>query len=409
VAALALEMSYRLRLPPNENWVLERAALLHHFPPTLLAAVSCNRLLADLCGPEWPAAVSGCGLMETPGQPDVRAVLEALRKPKRGQVENKSSLFAQIVELADLFDEQIEYMPHGYRTVEQVLDELRWMTQDGFCHPAVVAALTSLPRTPKQQLLESVYRLPVFPASALQALALAAEEEVSFQELDRLAGSDQVLAGNLLKVANSVLFSPTHPVATIRQALSYIGLEAARKVLMAAVLEPLFGSAKLRSLWLHSLRMAQFCERIARETGRLNPDEAFLAGLVHDVGRLALSKLSGEAAAAYDRLIEKGCVPVYAELTLLRFDHAELGGDILRVWNFPDHLVGAVQHHHAPEQSEVELASLLYAAECWMGGDEDLPSSVRLAEAVKRAGLSIGRLSPPEPSAGLLDALICAA
>jgi len=409
VAALALEISHRLRLPANEGGVLEQAALLHHFPPALLTAPACNRLLVDLCGPEWPATVSGPGFMEKPGYPEARAVLEALRQPKRGQVENKAALFAQIVELADLFDEQIEFLPYLYRTVEQMLDELRWMAQDGFCHPAAVTALTSLPRTPKQQLLESVYRLPVFPASALQALALAAEEEVSFHLLDRLASSDQVLAGNLLKVANSALFGPTRPLATIRQALSYIGLNAARKVLMAAVLEPLFGSANLRHLWLHSVEMAQLCERMARETGRLNPDEAFLGGLVHDVGRLALGKLSGESAAAYLRLIEKGCVPVFAELTLLRFDHAELGGDILRVWNFPDHLVEAVQHHHAPEQSEGQLASLLYIAECWLGGDEDLPSAVRLAEAAKRSGLSLDRLYGLEPSVGLLDALIRAA
>lgn len=408
VAALSLEISYRLRLPASGNQLLEQAALLHHFPPALLAAASCSRLLADLYGSQ-AGAPGGAGWLEASGQPHAGAVLKALRGGGRACAEDRISLFARIVELSDLFDEQIEFLPYAYRTVEQVLDELRWMAQDGFCNPAVVAALTSLPRTPRQQLVESVYRLPVFPAAALQALALASEQEVDFQFLEKLASSDQVLAGSLIKVANSARFSPARSIASIRQAISYIGLEAARKILMAAVLEPLFGSANLCHLWRHSLEAAQFCERLARETGRHDPEEAFLAGLVHDVGRLALGRLSGETAAAYQRLLAKGCAPVFAELALLRFDHAELSGDILRVWNFPNHLVEAVRRHHAPEQSEAALASLLYTSECWLESEEDLPSAVRWEEAMRRTGLSFERLNALGPAAGLLDALIRAA
>lgn len=409
VAALSLEISGRLRLPAGENHILEKAALLHHYPPTLLNPASLERLITDMLGSGWRQAIDGSDLFPGPADQEVRQVLEAMGRPFRGAAESKPALFAQIVELANLFDEQIEFLPYEYRTVEQILDELRWMANDGFCHPAVVTALVSLPRAPKEQLLEVVYRLPVFPAVALKTLALASGEEVSFQVLENLVSSDQVLAGNLLKVANSALFSPARVISNIRLALSYIGLEAARKVLMAAVMQPLFASERLKELWRHSVEMAQVAERLARCSGRVNPEEAFLCGLVHDVGRLAMERLSGEVPAAHARLLAKGCCPVFAELLLCRFEHGDLGADILRVWNFPEHLIEAVQHHHHPEQSESVMAALLYVAEFWSGAEEDLPSAVRLSRAMERCGLSSEQITAFEEGNGLLDALIRAA
>jgi hypothetical protein len=113
--------------------------------------------------------------------------------------------------------------------------------------------------------------------------------------------------------------------------------------------------------------------------------------------------------AAHARLLTKGCCPVFAELLLCRFEHGELGADILRVWNFPEHLIEAVQHHHHPEQSDSEMAALLYVAEFWSGSDEDLPSALRLARAMARCGLSDQQVISLDDTNGLLDALIRAA
>ena len=406
VAALSLEIATRLRLPVSENHILEKAALLHHFPPAVLRAEAFERLLKDM---QVAGAPEGPGLFPEPADKEVRQVLEALRKPTLGAAEDKATLFAQVVELANLFDEQLEFLPYEFRTVEQIIDELRWMAHDGFCHPAIVTALASLPRARKEQLLEVIYRLPVFPAVALKTLALTSNEEVSFQLLEKLVSSDQVLAGNLLRVANSALFSPARVISGVRLALSYIGLEAARKVLMAAVLQPLFASGKLKELWRHSLEMAELAERMARLSGQVNPEEAFLCGLVHDVGRLALERLSGEVPLAHARMVAKGGCPVFAELVLCRFEHGELGSDILRVWNFPEHLIEAIRYHHQPEQSDSQMASLLYIAEFWSGAEEDVPSALRMGRALERTGLTPERLEGLDESGRLLEALIRAA
>jgi putative nucleotidyltransferase with HDIG domain len=449
VAAMSLEISARLRLPSEHNHILEKAALLHHLPAALLEERTTERFLTDLFGKNWrallidPAPPSG-GLQPPRGiarplpppvyrrsepasgaaeENEIRDVLKAVRRPSPQGVEDKATLFAQILQMANLFDEQIEYLAYEHRTIEQILDELRWVADDGFCHPAIVSALASLPRAKKEQLLEVVYRLPVYPAVALKTLALTAQEDVSVPMLEKLVSSDQVLAGNLIKVANSPLFSPARPIANLRLAITYLGMETTRKVLMGVVLQPLFASVKLRNLWAHSLQIAQFTERMARVSGRSDPDEAFLAGLVHDVGRLAVERLSGEVPAAYVRLTERGCAPVYAELVLWRFDHGELGGDILRNWNFPEPLAEAVRYHHAPEQADNDLSWLLYVAEQWCGvepatdaaaarrseSDEDLPSVIRWERGLQKAGLTMAQLSEIEKQTGALDALIVAA
>jgi putative nucleotidyltransferase with HDIG domain len=186
--------------------------------------------------------------------------------------------------------------------------------------------------------------------------------------------------------------------------LNFIGLEAARRIIMASVFQPLFASAGLRTLWRHSVEMAESAAHIAAVSGRVAPNEAFLAGLVHDIGRLALQKLPHEDAVSYARLLERGADPVFAELTLCGFDHGDAGAEILRLWSFPVAVVDAVQHHHWPERVESPLAAVLYLAEENSGSAEDAPSWVRLADAEDRLGVSTADLTAHD--SGMLNFLV---
>ena len=405
VAALAVEVAGRLRLTPQEQTLVEQAALLHHYPVELLEGESFERLMRDLLGPGWSKRF----LAETgAGFPDlaIREILEAIQAPPEGPAESRVELLAEVVEVSNLFCEQIEFLPYEHKTVEQILDDLRWMAQDGFFQASTVTALGSLPRATREELQEVIYRLPVFPTIALKTLALASSDEVSLQQLENLARSDQVLAGNLIRVSNSSYFSPIQKIASLRQAISYIGLESARKVLLGAVIQPLFGSAKLHELWKHSLASAQFCEQLARLSGSAETSGAFLAGLVHDIGRLVIRKLGGEAGSLYARMRERGCEPLFAELVLCRFEHSSAGAEVLRLWNFPEDVIEAVEQHHQPERSSSKLASLLYLVEYWTDSEEDLPSRIRLDQAMRCTGVTMEVLDSLERSTQLLDPLI---
>jgi putative nucleotidyltransferase with HDIG domain len=166
----------------------------------------------------------------------------------------------------------------------------------------------------------------------------------------------------------------------------------------------LFSSVSLRDLWRHSLEVARVCERLATSAHGVNREEAFLAGLVHDIGRLTISRLPG-ARAAYGRLLEKGCEPVIAELFLLGCDHGETGAEVLRLWDFPVHLVDAVANHHQPENARNQLALLLHLAESRCAPEESMPSPV-LRGAMDKVGVAPDFLESMDNGVGELECLV---
>jgi len=377
-------MARCLRLPPAQREALEEAALGAADCARLLETRALDRLLNDAIGPHWEYLVCGSPPCSTRTAPPPQPPRRSTPGPAVGE---GVRLRLDILEIAACFAQRVEFLPYELLTTEQVLDELHCVAQELAINPAVVAALGSLQRVRLEQLVERVYRLPVFPLVALRALDLARSEDSSVSAIEKLVCSDQVLAGRLIQTANSSLYSPARRISSLRQAISYIGLEAARRLLIAAVFHPLFASAGLKGLWRHSLEVSQLAEFLARECRRVPPEEAFLAGLVHDVGRLALQTAQGEDVIAYTRMLEQGCEPVFAEMVLCGFDHGRAGAEVLRFWSFPEHLAQAVADHHHPEHSDSDLAAIIYLAEFWTGSEEDLPSGSRVRGALKRAGL----------------------
>lgn len=378
VAAWAYELAVELKLTAEEEHLLEQAALLHHSPLEMLEAETVNRLAEDLW-PDRPKQLSA----EAPGTPaQVRAILEAMRQPGGSQRADRISAIANILEIADLFDEQLEIAQFEGRAVQEVLESASG-------DPVLGSALQVLRKSNRKDLLALIPRLPVYPAVAVKALLTLVKPDVHLSELEQISKTDQVLAGQLLQAANSSFFSPRYPLKTIRDAISYIGIDQARSILSTAALRPLFGAPKLKKLWVHSVETAQVAERIAELSSKVSPREAFLAGLVHDVGRLAISLLPPAACEAYDRLTAKGCEVTIAELVLFGFDHSEAGAEVLRIWKFPPEIVTAVRNHHNPDRVTSDLAALLYVAEFWSAADEDLPSNAILKQAVKQLGLSL--------------------
>jgi putative nucleotidyltransferase with HDIG domain len=161
--------------------------------------------------------------------------------------------------------------------------------------------------------------------------------------------------------------------------LTRVGTEAAGKLIAAAAVRRSFISGNLHQLWTHSTDTADQAASVAAAAGGFDAGEAYLAGLVHDVGRLAYE--ISPAAADLRRWEEAGFPATYAEFLISGTDHAAIGGEILKMWLFPEELVEAVKHHHRPELTASRLAAVLYAAE---EPDEALPSCARDHAATKR-------------------------
>jgi putative nucleotidyltransferase with HDIG domain len=275
----------------------------------------------------------------------------------------------------------------------QIIEELRSMARDGFVEGAHVEGLAQVPSASLDEVRAVVSKLPVFPVAALKAMQLAQNPLASAMQLEQIVGSDPVLAGEVLRMANSPLYAPPVPYRSIRQAVVAMGIPECCRILSAAAFRPLFQSPLVRPLWSHSMEVARMAESLARETGKVEREEAFLTGLMHDIGRLALWKLPSRLTAQYTALLDHGCEPMFAETLLCGFDHCSAGGEVMRHWRLPERLAEAVEYHHQPERSDSMLAQVLYLAEHCSGTQEDLPSLARVHHAQERLGLTSEELS----------------
>jgi HD-like signal output (HDOD) protein len=315
-----------------------------------------------------------------------QSVLNAFRVHGNGV--GRIAMIADLLEMAELFDEQLELAQLEGISLLEVLQSSR----DGEPEPVVGPMLLHLRKATREDVIALVQRLPVYPAAAIAALSVLAKENLSLCALDQVARGDQVMAGLLLASANSARYNLREPIRTITHAVNFIGLDLARKILAAAAIRPLFCSANLKPLWSHSLESAELAERIAILSGKADPREAFLAGLMHDIGRLAFGLMPANVSAICQRLIQRGCEPLLAELVVLSMDHAEAGEIILKIWKFHPSILSAIRYHHQPDRGGSDLAAVLYLTEFWSASEEDLPSNRLLDYSLHRLGLSLEKL-----------------
>ena len=221
---------------------------------------------------------------------------------------------------------------------------------------------------------------------------------LGFDDLVSVASTDPVLAGSVLQVANSAAFARSTPARDVQQTVTYIGAARASRVILAAALRPLLSIGGGESLWRHSLDAAVVAEVLAHRSTRLNPHEAYVLGLLHDVGKLLLNIAPAEARAANDRLVTAGVPQQVAEIITYGADHALAGALVLRDWGLPADLVAAVEQHHQPDKSSSEAAALLYLVEFCIDSEEDLPSEIRMASAEASRAQHVRHKPHTEPS-----------
>ena len=308
---------------------------------------------------------------------------------------------ADIVQICHLLDEQMQALELEYKEVDTILAEIQGLAASEGFDPALVEHLCAM----RCREFSSRLQLPVEAGAArLVFRSLSAPREYEIRELEAIALRDPVLAGSLLGVANSALFSHHRQVSSVRRAIAAVGVEAARKIMLAAAMCPLYASAGLRRIWSHSLSSAPLCASLAHHTGLLSADEGLLFGLVHDIGAVALQFLPRDTQHLLHNLTEGGCPQAYVERLLLGRDHGEIGAGLLAQWHFPEEFVEAVRFHHQPERSPSKLVSLAYLAEFWSGLDEDLPSFGRVEACLTRVGLTLETLG----ELGSTDSILCA-
>ena len=223
-----------------------------------------------------------------------------------------------------------------------------------------------------RDLIARIGELPPMPFVAERALALIRDPDSNMGDLAAVLALDQAMATLVLRWANSAYYGLRNPVSTVQQAVVYLGMRTLHNLVLAASVavwfdRPVPGYALERgSLWRHALGTAAGARLVAAPFGHAIAEEAYHAGLLCDIGKLAFEVLLRNIDASTPQWQRKS----FTELEKEHFgiDHASLGGEMARLWNLPMALIDAIAHHHEPEKAKEGhlLAAAVHIADAAM-------------------------------------------
>jgi putative nucleotidyltransferase with HDIG domain len=204
--------------------------------------------------------------------------------------------------------------------------------------------------------------IPPFPAIALRALNLMAGTDTSLLELCNLIRADLAFSTAVLRMANSPLVAFSKDVSSVLQASMLLGFRRLRSLVITVGLRTYLKDSftpLMKSCWRHSVACAIIAERSASWTG-LDKDFAYTAGVLHDIGRLALATTMQEA---YARVIERGADRpqdvLQIERELCGIDHCEAGHSLVVAWELPEAFIDIAARHHHPQAHPPDATSLI--------------------------------------------------
>ncbi len=219
-------------------------------------------------------------------------------------------------------------------------------------------------------ILRKEHQLPALPQVFLELQQAINAENTSADDLAAIISQDPSLTAFLLRMVNSAFYSLPMQIDTISRAVTVVGVNQLSTLAVGTSVMSLFKDVPvevidMEQFWKHSVACGLIARRICRITGKGDPERAFVSGLLHDIGQLILLQAEPERAAAVLTHARNKDVLLFAEeKALLGFDHATLGGMLLRKWNFPFVLVSAVLEHHQPKEKQKEAEpALVHCAE----------------------------------------------
>lgn len=195
------------------------------------------------------------------------------------------------------------------------------------------------------------------PQIANLAIEKLSNPDSTPREVQDILSKDQALAARILKVANSAFYNSPRSISRISDAIGFMGFNAVRSLVITSTVYDLFKRFGLteKLLWEHSLACASAAKRVARAIRFSKVEEAFLAGLMHDIGKIILNiKLPDQMMEIVQETYNNPGSTFYElELKQFGFTHAQVGKLVAKKWNFAEEIEEAIGNHHRPEKSAI--------------------------------------------------------
>lgn len=259
------------------------------------------------------------------------------------------------------------------------------------------------------QVLSQIAEIPTLPTVMAKIMGLTARAETGADELLAVLKYDPALSAKVLKIANSAFYAQIMPVGSVQRAIMVIGFNEIRNVALSSVVIRSFpenaklATFRLPELWKHSLAVAFGAKLLAERTKACQPDDAFMAGLLHDIGKVIISQhLPKYFQVVYHYVANTNLTMVACEREILGDTHARVGEWLCRQWKLPEAIrVGVARHHESDYEGALlsdengALVNILRLANALakllkIGSGGDKPTTVRIPpELLEQFGLGV--------------------
>lgn len=233
--------------------------------------------------------------------------------------------------------------------------------------------------------LDEIENLPTLPAMVQQIQKLINSPNSSMNQIGALISKDQAIAARVVRLVNSAFYGLGRKVSSIPQAIVVLGLNTVKNLVTGVSVIKMFETADKVSLfnrdafWMHSFGCAMGARLIAKNLGRSEPEDYFLAGLLHDIGVLILDQFFHDEFVRVLKHSNDNSIDYYtAEQKILGVTHCEVGAIVAEKWKIPDFLIQTIRYHHTSVNQNPQINS-------------DVINVVHIADvAATNAGLHMG-------------------
>ncbi len=239
-----------------------------------------------------------------------------------------------------------------------------------------------------KRVLSSLRDLPAMPNVVTKALGVMKDPRSGAADLSKVLENDHAVTVELLKMVNSPYFGMSRNIQTVSQAVSLLGFNEVKSIILACAMKPMMTTQGGRGLWEHAINTAVAAETIAKKLGRSDYDVSFAQGLMHDLGKIVFELYNHQKYLESINMAKGGANILTAEKMIFGFDHTEVGYNLGLRWGLPKQIVSVMQHHHRPYIGEFKTsASVVYLADRLV--QDELPLIIVEPEVAPHLGFEI--------------------
>ncbi len=218
--------------------------------------------------------------------------------------------------------------------------------------------------------------LNAMPENSVRILKLLSDPSFRNKDLVKLIERDAAIAAKVIRTVNSAAYARENRITQLDRATVYLGYNTVKEIVVATTVQTIckpvvFGRYATRDLWDHSVGVAVLCREFAMRSGLVDPELAFLAGILHDVGLLLEAQSEAATTAEVCQDAEDLATTFNrVEATYFGFDHCELGERLAAAWSFPEEVAAAISWHHSPSDAPGpfrNLCQLVFVADTLCG------------------------------------------